>query len=66
MDTTISSATPARVEVVTSAQRRRRWSPEQKLEIGKQTNEAGSSVSVVARQFGIAAAQLFQRRKADL
>jgi len=66
MDMTMSSATPSRVEVVTSVQRRRRWSPEQKLEIVKQTNEPGSSVSMVARQFGITAAQLFQWRKAYL
>ena len=66
MDMTMSSATPSRVEVVTSVQRRRRWTPEQKLEIVKQTNEPGSSVSMVARQFGITAAQLFQWRKAYL
>ena len=62
----MSSATPTRVEVVTSVQRRRRWTPEQKLEIVKQTNEPGSTVSMVARQFGISAAQLFQWRKAYL
>ena len=66
MDMTMSSATSSRVEVVTSVQRRRRWTPEQKLEIVKQTNESGSSVSMVARQFGITAAQLFQWRKAYL
>ena len=66
MDMTMSSATPSRVEVVTSVQRRRRWTPEQKLEIVKQTNEPGISVSMVARQFGISAAQLFQWRKAYL
>ena len=66
MDMTMSSATPTRVEVVTSVQRRRRWTPEQKLEIVKQTNEPGSTVSMVARQFGITAAQLFQWRKAYL
>ena len=66
MDMTMSSATPTRVEVVTSVQRRRRWTPEQKLEIVKQTNEPDSSVSMVARQFGISAAQLFQWRKAYL
>jgi transposase len=66
MDMTMSSATPTRVEVVTSVQRRRRWTPEQKLEIVKLTNEPGSSVSMVARQFGITAAQLFQWRKAYL
>ncbi len=51
MDMTMSSATPTRVEVVTSVQRRRRWTPEQKLEVVKQTNEPGNSVSMVARQF---------------
>lgn len=66
MDTTMSSATPSRVDVVTSVQPRRRWTPEQKLEIVKQTNEPGSSVSMVVRQFGITAAQLFQWRKAYL
>ena len=66
MDMTMCSATPTRVEVVTSVQRRRRWTPEQKLEIVKQTNEPGSSVSMVSRQFGISAAQLFQWRKAYL
>ena len=45
MDMTMSSIRPNRVEVVTSVQRRRRWTPEQKLEIVKQTNEPGSSVS---------------------
>jgi transposase len=66
MDMTMSSATPTRVEVVTSVQRRRRWTPKQMLEIVKQTNEPGSSVSMVARQFGITAAQLFQWRTAYL
>ena len=62
----MSSLRPNRVEVVTSVQSRRRWSPEQKLEIVKQTNEPGRSVSLVARQHGLTAAQLFQCRKAYL
>ncbi|MEY3613664.1 MAG: is2 insertion element repressor [Pseudomonadota bacterium] len=62
----MSSIRPTRVEVITGVQRRRRWSPEQKLEIVKQTNEPGSSVSYVARQHGLTAAQLFQWRKAYL
>jgi transposase len=49
---TLSSGAPTRVEVVTSIQRRRRWNPEQKFEIVIQTNEPGSSVSMVVRQFG--------------
>ncbi len=59
MEMTMSSATPFRVEVVTSVQRRRRWTPEQKLETVKQTYEPGSSVLMIARQFGITAAQPF-------
>ena len=47
MDMTISSIIPNRVEVVTSVQRRRRWTPEQKLEIVKQTNDPLSAVSLV-------------------
>ena len=66
MDMPMSSIRPNRVEVVTSVQRRRRWTPEQKLEIVKQTNEPGNSVSLVARQNGLTAAQLFQWRKAYL
>ena len=63
---TTSSIRPNLVEVVTSVQRRRCWTPEQKLEIVKQTNEPGSSVSLVARQHGLTAAQVFQWRKAYL
>jgi transposase len=66
MDMTMSSIIPNRVKVVTSVQRRRRWTPEQKLEIVKQTNEPGSSVSFVASQHGLTGAQLFQWRKAYL
>jgi transposase len=66
MDMTMSSIWPNRVEVVTSVQRRRRWTPEQKLDIVKQTNEPGSSVSLVARHHGLTAAQLFMRAIARL
>jgi transposase-like protein len=38
----MSSAMPTRVKVVTSVQRRRRWTTEQKLEIVKQINELDS------------------------
>jgi transposase-like protein len=41
MDMTMSSLRPSRVEVVTSSQQRRRWTPEQKLEIVKQTMNQG-------------------------
>lgn len=44
-----------RIEVISGVQRRRRWTPEQKLVSVKQTFEAGMTVSMVARQAGIAA-----------
>ena len=50
---------------VPSVQRHRRWIPKQKLDIVKQNNEPGSSVSLIARQHGFAA-ELFQWRKAYL
>ena len=66
VDMTLSSIRPNRVEVVTSIQRCRCWTPEKKLEIFKQANELGSSVSLVAGQQGLTAAQLFKWRKAYL
>ncbi len=52
-----------RVEVITSVQRRRRWTPEQKLAIVEETYQPGQSVSLVARRHGIAANQLFTWRR---
>ena len=66
MDMTMSNTRPAPVEVLTSVQRRRRWTPQQKLEIIQKTNEPGSSVSAVAREFGISANLIFHWRKCYL
>ena len=44
-------------------ERRRRWSPEQKLAMVRESLQSGQSVSVVARQNGVNANQLFQWRK---
>jgi transposase len=63
---TLSSIRNNRVKVVTSFQRRRRWTPEQKLENLKQTNEPRSSVSLIARKHGLTTAKLFQWSKAYL
>ncbi|MBX7276691.1 transposase [Pseudomonas sp. ERGC3:05] len=41
-------------------ERRRRWSPEQKLAMLRESLEPGQSVSVVARRNGINANQLFR------
>ena len=53
-----------RIEVITEVQRRRRWDPEQKIDLVKQTFEPGMTVSMVLRQADLAATQLFQWRKA--
>ena len=51
------------IEVITSVQRRRRWSAEEKAAIVQETYAAGMSVSMVARRHGIAPNQLFTWRR---
>ena len=48
------------IEVITREQRRRRWSLAEKSALVRRTYEAGTSVSLVARQDGVAASLLFQ------
>src|SRR5204863_6439647 len=52
-----------RVEVITSVQRRRRWSAEEKVRMVQETYAPGMSVSLVARQHGVAPNQLFTWRR---
>lgn len=52
-----------RVEVVTSVQRRRRFTPEQKKAIIDEAGEPGSSISIVARKYGINPSQVFTWRR---
>ena len=52
-----------RVEVITSVQRRRRWSAEEKAQIVQETYASGMSVSLVARQHGVAPNQVFKWRQ---
>jgi transposase len=52
-----------RVEVIMLVQRRRRWSVEEKAAIVQETYAPGMSVSLVARQHGIAPNQLFTWRR---
>jgi transposase-like protein len=53
------------IEVITTDQRRRRWSLAEKAALVKRTYEPGMSVSLVARQEGVAASLLFQWRKLE-
>jgi len=53
------------VEVITSQQRRRRWSVAEKQALVRRTYEPGMSVSLVARQEGVSASLLFQWRKLE-
>lgn len=57
--TTISDSPISRVEVITSVQRRRRWSAAEKVRLVEEAMQPGMSVSFVARRAGIAPSQLF-------
>lgn len=70
MNTTMTNVpeTPvSRVEVITSVQRRRRWTAAEKVRLVEETSQPGMSVSFVARRAGIAPSQLFtwKRRMAE-
>jgi transposase len=49
----------SRVEVITSLQRRRRWSTAEKVRLVEEAMQPGMSVSFVARQAGVSPSQLF-------
>jgi transposase len=51
MRTAMSDEVP-RVEVITSVQRRRRWSVTEKVRLVEETMQPGASVSHVARRHG--------------
>lgn len=55
--------TNGRVEVITSVQRRRRWSSAEKEQLVSASLEPGASVSAVAREAGIHASQLYGWRR---
>jgi transposase len=60
----VLEATPSRLEV-SPVQARRRWSAQAKTALVEETLKPGANVSAIARQAGIAPAQLFGwRRKA--
>jgi transposase len=55
--------TNGRVEVITSVQRRRRWSISEKQRIVAASMERGAVASAVAREAGIHVSQLFRWRQ---
>ena len=52
-----------KIEVVTSVERRRRWTSEEKSSIVQETYQPGMSVSLIARKYGINPSQLFYWRR---
>ncbi|RVG55120.1 IS66-like element accessory protein TnpA [Sinorhizobium meliloti] len=55
--------TKHQIEVITSVERRRRWSREEKERLVAATLEPGASVSEIAHSAGIHVSQLFRWRK---
>src|SRR5579863_4313448 len=51
------------IEVITSVQRRRRWTASEKVRMVEDTFEPGMTVSLVARRHGVAPNQLFTWRR---
>ncbi|MGO4766271.1 IS3 family transposase [Cupriavidus sp. 2KB_3] len=51
------------MEVLTGPERRRRWTPDEKLAMVRESCEPGKTVSMVARRHGVNPNQLFQWRK---
>jgi len=51
------------IQVITSVERRRRWSAEDKKALVAEAEQPGMSISAVARKYGIHPNQLFRWRK---
>ena len=58
-----SSKEVQRIEVITSVQRRRRWSVAEKIRIVQKCEQPGMSVSYVARKYDLAPNMLFRWRR---
>jgi transposase-like protein len=52
-----------RIEIITSVQRRRRWTASEKVRMVEETFEPGLTVSLVARRHRVAPNQLFTWRR---
>jgi transposase len=60
---TSNSHSTQQIEIITSVQRRRRWSSREKLEIVEESEIPGISVSAVARKHGVSPSLLFTWRR---
>ena len=58
--------TSGRIEVITSVERRRRWSAAEKERLVAATLEPGASVTAIAREAGIQPGQLYGWRRRQL
>jgi transposase len=63
MTTTKKRRDMSPVEVITSVQRRRRWSAEEKRSMVEEAEQPGMSISAVARKYGVHPNQLFKWRR---
>jgi len=54
---------PGSIEVITSVQRRRRWSAEEKRAMVEEAEQPSSSISQVARKYGVNPNQVFNWRR---
>ena len=54
---------PGPIEVITSVQRRRRWSAEEKRAMVEEAEQPSSSISQVARKYGVNPNQVFNWRR---
>jgi transposase len=61
-----SHMTSGRIEIITSVERRRRWSAAEKERLVAATLEPGAKVTAVAREAGIAPGQLYGWRRQQL
>jgi transposase len=60
----VSTTNPTdHVEIITSVQRRRRWTASEKVRMVEESFEPGMTVSPVARRHGVAPNQLFTWRR---
>jgi len=57
------TSTKERIEVITSVERRRRWSVDEKRNIVQETYLPGMNLSLAARKHGISPSLLFRWRK---